>query len=89
VEAVLVHTDDGSPPPAPRVPPELTARVQPAAGSVEDAVAGAARELRASLVAMTSHGHDGIADVLLSSHTERVLHAIDCPLLWVPASWRP
>lgn len=89
VETVLVHADDGSPAPSPRVPPELAARTQLADGTIEDALVKAAHDCEASLVVMTSHGHDGLADVLLSSHTERVLHAIRCPLLWVPAMWRP
>lgn len=89
VEAVLVHADDGSPEPSPRVPPELVSRRLLAAGTIEDAVVKAANDCEASLVVMTSHGHDDLTDVLLSSHTERVLHAIRCPLLWVPATWRP
>jgi nucleotide-binding universal stress UspA family protein len=88
VEAVLVHADDGSPAPWPRVPPGLSSRTQLATGTIEDAIVKAAHDGDASLVVMTSHGHDGLADVLLSSHTERVLHAIRCPLLWVPATWR-
>jgi nucleotide-binding universal stress UspA family protein len=33
---------------------------------------------------MVTHGHDGLRDVLLSSHTERILHEAKLPLLWVP-----
>lgn len=89
LEAVLVHADDGTPAPSPRVPPGLVARPLHAEGTIEDAVVKVARDYEASLVVMTSHGHDGLTDVLLSSHTERVLHAACCPLLWVPATWRP
>jgi nucleotide-binding universal stress UspA family protein len=89
IEAVLVHANDGSPAPWPRLPPGISSHTQLATGTIEDAIVKATHDREASLVVMASHGHDGLADVLLSSHTERVLHAIRCPLLWVPATWRP
>jgi len=42
------------------------------------------RAERASLVVMASRGHDSIGDVLLGSHTDRVLHRVKCPVLSVP-----
>ena len=36
---------------------------------------------------MVTHGHDQLRDVLMSSHTERVLHEAKLPLLWIPSSF--
>jgi nucleotide-binding universal stress UspA family protein len=45
----------------------------------------AAAALQPELIVMVTRGHDALADVALSSHTERVLHSARKPLLWVPA----
>jgi nucleotide-binding universal stress UspA family protein len=83
-ELVLLHVDDGRPVPEVTAPPgsHVTLRVTP--GSVDAAISDMAQELDVSLVVMATHGHDGFADVLLGSVTERVLHALERPLLWVP-----
>jgi nucleotide-binding universal stress UspA family protein len=39
----------------------------------------------AGLIVMATRGHDGLADVLRGSHTERVLRDAACPVLSVPA----
>jgi nucleotide-binding universal stress UspA family protein len=44
----------------------------------------AANAIDASAVVMVTRGHDGLSDVLLGSHTERVLHRCRRPVLWVP-----
>ena len=42
-----------------------------------------ARAPEVSLIVMASHGHDGVADVLLGSPAERVLRDARCPVLCV------
>lgn len=54
-------------------------------GKVEDAICELARARRACVIVMTTDGHDGIGDVLLGSHTERVMRDAGCPVLSVPA----
>jgi len=49
---------------------------------VEQIVAAATA---AHLVVMPTDGRDGFLDTFRGSHTERVLHQIDCPLLAVPS----
>jgi len=85
VELVLLHVDDGHPAPEPLIPKGFAVQSQQVPGPIAHAVRVAADALDADLVVMVTHGHDGIGDVLLSSHTERVLHDCKRPLLWVPA----
>lgn len=44
-------------------------------------IADYADEARADLIVMPSHGHQGVARVLLGSVTERVLRHAKCPIL--------
>ncbi|MCB0757325.1 MAG: universal stress protein, partial [Flavobacteriales bacterium] len=44
-----------------------------------------AEATRADLVLMTTKGHDGFLDALRGSTTERVMRAVKCPVLAVPA----
>ena len=53
-----------------------------ATGSVEDAILAEAE--RASIAIMATRGHDSVGDVIVGSHTERVLHRANCPVLSVP-----
>lgn len=53
-------------------------------GNLEDAILSVAREHDACLIVMPTRGHDGMGDVLLGSHTERVMRAAQCPVLSVP-----
>jgi nucleotide-binding universal stress UspA family protein len=85
-ELLLLHVADGSAPPQPRLAPGLTCRRLTAQGGIDSAVIEAAAEWDVDCVVMASHGHDGAADVLLGSRTERVLHRTARPLLWVPVS---
>jgi nucleotide-binding universal stress UspA family protein len=39
----------------------------------------------ADLVVMATKGHDGFLDMLRGSKTERVLRAVRCPIMAVPA----
>lgn len=81
----LLHVDDGTPAPNAVLPAcfDLVSRHAP--GPLERAVLERVGESAPDLVVMTSHGHDQLGDVLRSSHTERVLHEVRRPLLWVPA----
>lgn len=49
-----------------------------------DEILAEARDRRACLLVMATRGHDGVADVLLGSRTERVLRGAPCPVLSVP-----
>jgi nucleotide-binding universal stress UspA family protein len=85
-ELVLLHVEDGSPSPEPQVPSGFTVQRRAAAGPIDRAIAQTAQELQPDLVVMVTHGHDAASDVVLASHTERVLHECRRPLLWVPAA---
>ncbi|HEU4732952.1 MAG TPA: universal stress protein [Kofleriaceae bacterium] len=53
-------------------------------GVLEHAIVEAARARDACLIVMPTRGHDGLGDLLLGSHTERVIHETSCPVLSVP-----
>lgn len=53
-------------------------------GSLEQAILAVVRARQACLVVMPTRGHDGVDDVMLGSHTERVLRDAECPVLAVP-----
>lgn len=57
-------------------------------GKLEDAILEVARSRRACVIVMTTRGHDSVGDVLLGSHTERVMRNAACPVLSVPAPQR-
>jgi nucleotide-binding universal stress UspA family protein len=88
VELSLLHVDDGSPWPSFEALAGLSLKLNLRRGSVEHAMTSAVHEGHPDLIVMVSHGHDELRDVLLSSHTERVLHEAKRPLLWVPPSFR-
>lgn len=52
----------------------------PVLASIREATA----RIRPDAIVMATHGHDEALDVILGSTTERVLHAVDCPVLAVP-----
>jgi nucleotide-binding universal stress UspA family protein len=52
-------------------------------GPLEDAIVSVARTRDARLIAMVTRGHDQVGDVLLGSHTERVIREAGCPVLSV------
>lgn len=85
-EIVLVHVADGRPAPQVAAPAGFSLVVHESSGSVEHAVAALAQQLDVCLLVMTTRGHDGLSDVILGSHTERVLHRLARPLLWLPSS---
>jgi len=51
-----------------------------------DAILDAAAKLSAELIVMGSHGHTGLAHVVLGSVTERTLRQARCPVLTVNAA---
>jgi nucleotide-binding universal stress UspA family protein len=53
-------------------------------GTLEDAILAVARLREACVIVMPTSGHDGLGDVLLGSHTERVIRQASCPVLSVP-----
>jgi nucleotide-binding universal stress UspA family protein len=69
------------------MPPAFRLKQTSLAGPIERAAFERAREFAPDVLVMTSRGHDQLSDVLFASHTERVLHAVVRPLLWIPARW--
>jgi nucleotide-binding universal stress UspA family protein len=52
-------------------------------GIVHDTIRAVAREVRANLIVMSTHGRRGVRHLLLGSVTERVLRDAPCPVLVV------
>lgn len=63
----------------------LTVRTELRVGDAREQVLAAAREVQADLIVMGTHGHTGLAHVLLGSTTERVVRLAECPVLTVRA----
>jgi nucleotide-binding universal stress UspA family protein len=53
-------------------------------GPLEQAIVELARARDACVIVMPTRGHDGIGDIVLGSHTERVIREATCPVLSVP-----
>jgi nucleotide-binding universal stress UspA family protein len=56
-----------------------------AGSDLEPAILAVAKQRQACLIVMPTHGHDSVGDVLLGSHTERVIRDSECPVLSVPS----
>jgi nucleotide-binding universal stress UspA family protein len=82
-ELTLLHVEDGEAMPV----VHQNVRIEARRGELAATARAVAAERDAALLVMVSRGHDQLRDVLWSSHTERVLHAVALPLLWVPANW--
>ena len=54
-------------------------------GDPVDTIVNVADATRADLIVMATKGHDGFLDMLRGSKTERVLRAVHCPVMAVPA----
>ncbi len=54
-------------------------------GDPVDTIVHVAVAIKADLVLMSTKGHDGFLDALRGSTTERVMRAVKCPVLAVPA----
>ena len=85
LQVVVLHVGDEHDVPAVKLPPRTgwSLEVINAEGKdVEQVIVDHARD--ASLVVMATRGVDSVSDVIRGSHTDRVLHKVDCPLLSVP-----
>jgi nucleotide-binding universal stress UspA family protein len=51
---------------------------------IADALVAEARSRGACVIVMATHGHDGLVDVLIGSHTEQVVRDAGCPVLAAP-----
>ncbi|MCA9624872.1 MAG: universal stress protein [Myxococcales bacterium] len=86
LEMILLHVGEGA---APRVDVPIhegwTARAVQADGDLEAVIAAyGAEDHGGTVVVMATRGHDSVGDVLVGSHTERVLRIAKCPVLMVP-----
>jgi nucleotide-binding universal stress UspA family protein len=52
-------------------------------GPASDAILRRAHEMRADLIAMTTHGHGGLGRLVFGSEADRVLRRSACPVLLV------
>jgi nucleotide-binding universal stress UspA family protein len=68
-------------------PPNPTVRLEPVVrdGASTQAILDAAREFKADLIVMGTHGRTGLRRVVLGSVTEEVLREAPCPVLTVKA----
>src|SRR5688572_9518765 len=60
-------------------------RVHVVEGAPAEIICGMAERLPADLIVMGTHGHEGLAHLLLGSVAERTLRRAACPVLVVPA----
>jgi nucleotide-binding universal stress UspA family protein len=65
------------------VPPEMRARTLLRIGAAYDEICKAARDAKADLIIIATHGHTGLKHVLLGSTAERVVRHAPCPVLVV------
>jgi manganese transport protein len=56
-----------------------------ALGEPSDEIIKLARERNVDLIAMTTHGHRFISDILYGATADKVRHAVDVPVLLVRA----
>jgi nucleotide-binding universal stress UspA family protein len=85
VEVVLLHVDDGTPPPEITDPPGgLRLSQRSVRGPLERTILETAREMDTRAVVMATRGRDGVVDTFAGSHTERVIRRALCPILSVP-----
>jgi nucleotide-binding universal stress UspA family protein len=68
------------------VPAKLRGKMVVRVGQPYSEITRAARQLKANLIVLTTHGHTGLKRVLLGSTAERVLRHASCPVLSVPMS---
>ena len=65
------------------VPAELLERTIVRTGRAHLEITAAARELKADLIALSTHGRSGLKHVLLGSTAEQVVRRAHCPVLTV------
>lgn len=83
-EIAMLHVDDGQPAPVLEAPEGARTVTRSRPGPLEQAIVQEAGQYEACALVMATHGHDGFRDVILGSHTERVLRDAPCPVLSVP-----
>lgn len=79
-ELEIVHVGDDDPKIA-----ALGVPVTRTTSDIDGTIVRMAKERRACLIVMPTHGHDSVGDVLLGSHSEHVIRDAECPLLSVPS----
>ena len=65
------------------VPPDLLGNPMVRTGRARLEIIDAADELKADLIALSTHGHTGLKHVLLGSTAEHVVRHARCPVLTV------
>jgi nucleotide-binding universal stress UspA family protein len=65
------------------VPPDLLGKALVRSGRAHFEITAAADELKADLIALSTHGHTGLKHVLLGSTAEQVVRHARCPVLTV------
>lgn len=63
--------------------PELLSQIRVTVGEPFDVITNVARELKADLIIITTHGYTGLKHVLMGSTAERVVRYAPCPVLVV------
>jgi nucleotide-binding universal stress UspA family protein len=58
-------------------------RVHVLTGTPWDQIIDTARDERTDAIIMSTHGQDSVSDLVLGSHTQRVMHHASCPVLVV------
>lgn len=87
IELTLLHVGDVTTEPMLELPVGYGSTFQRIRreGDTVNTIAHVSEAIKADLVLMTTKGHDGFLDALRGSTTERVLRAVNCPVLAVPA----
>jgi len=87
VHFTLLHVGTGATRPLVNIPEQAdrTFEHMLREGDIIENIVHVADATRADLVVMTTKGHDGFLDMLRGSKTERVLRAVHCPVMAVPA----
>jgi nucleotide-binding universal stress UspA family protein len=86
-EVTLLHVGSAHDAPAVTLPtvPGWTWHRMNREGDVAESILGAAGDISADLLVMTTDGPDGFLDALRGSTSQRVLRQVKCPLLSLPA----
>jgi nucleotide-binding universal stress UspA family protein len=66
--------------------PNVTIKTLVSAGSAADEILKAAEEVKADLIAMSTHGRSGLRRMAFGSVTDKVLHGARIPVLMVRAA---
>lgn len=81
-ELILMHVGEGEVPGGdPNLPEGWSCNRESADGKLEEILGEASKEV--DLIVMATRGRDSVHDAIVGSHTERVFHRADCPVLSV------